>query len=110
MRALSPRAVLALFLVLPPASLAAAPDPPPQRQAWLLRLLRQDCGSCHGLTLRGGLGPPLRPERLAGRDPEDLARIILDGIPGTPMPPWRFEISPAEARWLAERLVEGLDR
>ncbi len=110
MRLLSPCAAFALLLALAPVSLAAAPAPPPERQAWLLRLLRQDCGSCHGLTLRGGLGPSLLPERLAGRDPAELARIILDGIPGTPMPPWRFEIAPEEARWLAERLVEGRDR
>jgi mono/diheme cytochrome c family protein len=28
------------------------------RQAELLHLLKHDCGSCHGMTRKGGLGPP----------------------------------------------------
>ena len=97
---------LALTLTLWPMA-AAAIEPPPSRQAELLHLLRHDCGSCHGLTLRGGLGPPLQPATLAAREPEGLAQIILEGVPGTPMPPWAFEIAPTEALWLARRLKEG---
>lgn len=70
-------------------------------------LLRQDCGACHGGALRGGLGRPLLPEALAGRDEATLAAIILDGIPGTPMPPWRPLLSTEEAGWLARRLLTG---
>ena len=73
----------------------------------LVRLVRQDCGSCHGLTLKGGLGRPLLPENLAGRDAKTLARIILDGIPGTPMPPWRGILSERDALWIARNLKEG---
>jgi len=73
----------------------------------LIRLVRQDCGSCHGLTLKGGLGKPLLPENLAGRDADTLAQIILDGIPGTPMPPWRGILSERDARWIARKLKEG---
>lgn len=82
-------------------------EPPPPRQADLFHLLRQDCGSCHGLTLKGGLGPPLLPAKLIAREPEGLAQIILGGVPGTPMPPWAFEIAPDEALWLARRLKSG---
>lgn len=89
------------------AGLQAA-APAPARQAELLHLLRQDCGSCHGMTLKGGLGPSLRPEALAGKDPAGLADIVLHGVPGTPMPPWNVEISPAEAAWLVARLKEGI--
>jgi cytochrome c55X len=28
-----------------------------RRQRELIRMVRQDCGSCHGLQLTGGLGP-----------------------------------------------------
>ena len=35
---------------------------------------------------------------------EGLAAIILDGIPGTAMPPWRPLISEADARWIADYL------
>lgn len=86
---------------------AWAADPPPARQAELVYLLRQDCGSCHGMTLKGGLGPPLLPVSLATHEPEGLAETILKGVPGTPMPPWAFEISSDEALWLAGRLKRG---
>lgn len=92
------------------ASAASAPGelPSPARQAELLALLRQDCGSCHGLTLRGGLGPPLRSEALSGKDPQSLAATILHGRPGTAMPPWSRFLSEEEAAWLARRLLEGV--
>jgi len=73
----------------------------------LERLVRQDCGSCHGITLKGGLGPDIRAETLEGSDPETLTQIILDGVPGTPMPPWRSLLSEAEARWIADYLLQG---
>jgi len=88
-------------------SAMASADPAPQRQGELLNLLVQDCGSCHGLTMKGGLGPPLRPADLAGKDVDGLIDTILYGRPGTPMPPWDFEISRDEAAWLIERLLKG---
>lgn len=81
--------------------------PSAERQAELRYLLTQDCGSCHGLTLKGGLGPPLTPAALAGKPPEFLQLTILQGRPGTAMPPWRTFISEDESRWLAERLLAG---
>lgn len=81
----------------------------PARRAELLHLLEQDCGSCHGLTRKGGLGAPLLPETLEGRSDEFLTGVILDGIPGTPMPPWRPLLTPGEARWLVQTLRRGRD-
>lgn len=78
------------------------PDP-----AALERLVRQDCGACHGMTLRGGLGPDIRPQALTAFDAETLRGVILDGIPETAMPPWRPLISEAEAGWIAEYLLKG---
>lgn len=78
--------------------------------ASLERLVRQDCGSCHGLTLKGGLGPDLRSSRLAGRNAGDIARIILDGVPGTPMPPWRPLLTEPEALWIANYLLSAENR
>jgi cytochrome c55X len=72
--------------------------------------VRQDCGACHGLTLRGGLGKPLVSERLAPWDREQLAHIILDGVPGTPMPAWRPLLTESEAKWIADALKRGLLR
>ena len=80
------------------------------RKAELTRLVRQDCGSCHGMTLKGGLGKPLLPENLAGYDAPALASIILNGIPGTPMPPWQELLSHKDARWIAQSLKNGTIR
>jgi cytochrome c55X len=73
----------------------------------LTTLVRQDCGSCHGLTMKGGLGKPLTPDRLAQWDQDQLALIILDGVSGTAMPPWRPLLSESEARWIADVLKRG---
>lgn len=97
-------AVLTAFL-LPAVALAEAPGA--ARQQELLHLLRHDCGSCHGLTMKGGLGPPLVPEALAGKDDAMLMEAILDGRPGTPMPPWRTQLTPYEAGWLVQALRAG---
>jgi cytochrome c55X len=86
----------------------AASEPSGARQAQLLELLKHDCGSCHGLTMRGGLGPPLLPQALATIDDAVLIETILDGRPGTPMPPWRFQLDPADAAWLVKSLRAGV--
>jgi len=91
-------------------TLAAADDIPPPRQDALRQLLTQDCGSCHGLALKGGLGPALTPEALAGKSAADLRAVILHGRPGTPMAPWNRFLSDAEADWLAEQLLKGTAR
>ncbi|KPK04487.1 MAG: hypothetical protein AMJ64_13515 [Betaproteobacteria bacterium SG8_39] len=97
--------IAATGLVLALSAQAAAPQG--ARRAALVELVRQDCGSCHGLTLKGGLGPPLLPEALAERDVTLLESVILDGRPGTAMPPWRPFLSEDEARWIAEQLKRG---
>ena len=69
-------------------------------------MILQDCGSCHGLTRAGGLGKPLTRKALAGAAPEGLALIILDGVPGTAMPPWRPLLTEDEAMWIANYLLK----
>lgn len=89
-------------------NVAASAAPPAERQAELIHRLKHDCGSCHGMTLKGGLGPALLPGAIADKPNEALVEVILYGLPGTPMPPWGFEINPGEAAWLVERMKEGL--
>ena len=98
--------VLVVSAAFAVAASAAQPDAP--RRAQLIEMLRQDCGSCHGMTLKGGLGPPLLPAALAGKDALSLEATILDGRPGTPMPPWRRFMTEDEVRWLVESLKKGL--
>jgi len=88
------------------ASVACA-GPDAARQDELLYLLEQDCGSCHGLTRKGGLGPPLLPENLRDRPASQLVATVLDGRAGTPMPPWRGLLTEAEVQWLVEALRRG---
>ncbi|WP_298828294.1 cytochrome c [uncultured Piscinibacter sp.] len=87
----------------------AAPDAAPDsaRQRELVRMVRQDCGSCHGMTLAGGLGPALTRAALADKPVDSLQAVIEHGRPGTPMPPWRSMLRPGESRWIAERLLSG---
>ena len=78
------------------------------RQLELVSLLKQDCGSCHGMTLKGGLGPALTPDMLSTKPRELLVETILAGRPGTPMPPWAPFLSRDEANWLVNNLIEGV--
>jgi len=56
------------------------------------------------MTRKGGLGSPLKPAKIAHRSDEALLSAILDGMPGTPMPPWRPLLTEQEARWLIKAL------
>jgi cytochrome c55X len=96
----------ALLVALP----AVAQEMTSERRGELVALVRQDCGSCHGLTLKGGLGPSLEPQALAEKEVEFLSFVILRGRPGTPMPPWREHVSEHEARWIAETLKKGFPK
>ena len=84
---------------------ALAGEPDAARQKELVRLVRQDCGSCHGMTLQGGLGPALLPANLRDKAAEGLMATIVYGRPGTPMPPWQQFMSEAEASWVVEKLM-----
>jgi len=100
-----------LAAAVPAADLPAAKSSryiSPARQAELTHLVRQDCGSCHGMTLNGGLGPALTPQALSRKPPVYLTNVILDGRHGTAMPGWRPLLSETEAAWIADRLLAGI--
>lgn len=84
--------------------------PTPKRQAELVRMVRQDCGSCHGMTLKGGLGNPLLPEDLRDKPADSLVATIMQGRPGTAMPPWQAIINEAEAEWIVAQLLAGFPK
>lgn len=89
-------------------ALAEEAVPSPERQIELIQLIRNDCGSCHGLTLAGGLGPALLPGALRDKPLTGLQQTILQGRPGTPMPPWAQIVSEFEAEWMVRQLMTGL--
>ncbi|WP_434515442.1 cytochrome c [Dechloromonas sp. ARDL1] len=100
---MSPNKLGLVLLALSCASWGAEPDA--ARQKELVHLVRQDCGSCHGMTFKGGLGPPLLPETLRDKPAEGLTATIYYGRPGTPMPPWKQFMSEAEAAWIVNKLM-----
>ena len=96
--------VLALCLLGFSAQADEAIDP--QRGRELVYLLHQDCGSCHGMTLKGGLGPSLLPSALAGKPDAYLRQVIARGVPGTAMPPWDAILNPSEIDFLVAYLTD----
>ncbi|WP_197445833.1 MULTISPECIES: cytochrome c [unclassified Pseudomonas] len=92
-------------LLLIPAAMAAAPDA--ERQAQLEHLLVQDCGSCHGLLLTGGLGPAITRDALAGKPRANLIATVTYGRPGTAMPGWNDLLDEQDILWLVDLLIEG---
>ena len=94
----------ALVLCLIGMAASAAETPGPQRQEELLYLLHQDCGSCHGMTLKGGLGPSLLPQALEGKSASYLRHVIAKGVPGKAMPPWENILEPTEIDFLVKYL------
>lgn len=102
-----PIAAFAILALAAGAAQAAAEAPAGARRAELVHLVRQDCGSCHGLTLKGGLGPALLPETLAAHTPESLAGVIRHGLAGTAMPPFAPFLTEPEALWIGEQLLKG---
>jgi len=109
-----PRADLVLLgitcftLCFTPYPAFAGSDLTSARKSELIHLLKSDCGSCHGMTLKGGLGPALLPKNMGGKSPEGLRSVILDGVPDTPMPPWRGQLSETDVTFLVHLLQQGV--
>ncbi len=109
--------MLALMKPFPPAACAllllsvvttGLAEPSPSRQRELLHLVRQDCGSCHGMRLTGGLGLPLTPDALRDKPVEGLEATVYYGRPGTAMPPWKSILNETEVHWIVQKLMTGL--
>lgn len=96
---------LIIALVFSASTMADAPSQ--ERQQVLQNMLAHDCGSCHGLTLKGGLGPSLLANALANKIDKFLVTTILDGRKGTAMPPWRPFITEQEAFWLVQKILRN---
>ena len=79
----------------------------PERQQELTHLLKQDCGSCHGMTLKGGLGPALLPKSLADKPDHVLIGVIKYGRETLAMPAWDGILNTTEIEWLVTELKAG---
>lgn len=97
------------LLIIPSVFALVLAEPSDERQQELRHLLKHDCGSCHGMTLKGGLGPALLPENLVNKADVVLKQTILHGRPPTPMPPWKGILSEDDVDWLVMLLRKGGD-
>ena len=96
-----------ILLIAVAGATSAKAEPTGARQQELRHLLAHDCGSCHGMTLKGGLGPALTAKALVDKPAPYLELIVLGGRPGTPMPPWRGLLDEDDVQWLVEQLKTG---
>ena len=95
MKHLSPRLIIAAFIVLVSASCAHAPartgaDPQVTRPTEVMDfnvLYGGNCAGCHGAHGKGGAAIPLSdPVFLTIADDATIRRTVGNGVPGTPMP------------------------
>lgn len=77
------------------------------RKSEIINMVLQDCGSCHGMTLKGGLGPALSADAIADKSVDMLVDTIIQGRTGTAMPPWKAFLNKSEAWWIVENLKRG---
>ncbi|WP_235839578.1 c-type cytochrome [Cognaticolwellia mytili] len=79
------------------------------RETQLIHMVKQDCGSCHGMTLKGGLGPTLLPKAMNKLPLAAIKNTILFGRPGTAMPEWKSILTEQEALWISQQLQQGIE-
>ncbi len=101
--------IFLISTVISYSSSATEVDLTQARKEALIHLLKQDCGSCHGMTLKGGLGPALLPDNLKDKPTLLIKNTILFGRPGTAMPPWQGILTEEEVIWLTHQLQKGLE-
>jgi len=103
----SPFVFLFLVIVTGFSSTVYAEPPSAQRQNELINLVKHDCGSCHGMTLKGGLGPALTTDALKDKPHALLYNTIMLGRDNTAMPPWLGILTEEEITWLVLTLRDG---
>lgn len=104
-RRMGPLLVVIVLGFLAPQAIASGTGS--RSDAELANLVLQDCGSCHGMTFKGGLGPALHPKNLEHRSVAAIAAIIREGIADTAMPPWGPLLKPEEIDWISRQLKSG---
>ena len=87
---------------------AVASELTPTRAEQLIHMVKHDCGSCHGMSLKGGLGPTLLPKAMNKLPLTVIQHTILFGRPGTAMPPWQSILTEQEALWISQQLQQGI--
>ena len=103
-----------LSLLWPSVAAAQAPKQAPVTKAKATELFAANCQICHG---PGGTGTPLmkdlaftnRGKWKHGSRLQDIVATITNGVPATPMLPFKGRLTPAEINALAS-LVRSFDK
>lgn len=76
----------------------AAPSPTSAAEQFkpVVKLYQDACSGCHGPQRQGATGPALIPQRIGGVGDEFIKTILLNGRPGTAMPPWKGVITDSQ--------------
>ena len=82
-----------------------------QRAGKVNEIYAENCASCHGEQMEGGLAPSMLDDAwLRGGDDESLARSIREGLPENGMPPWAGLLSEEDIRSLVIYIREQRGR
>ncbi|MBA1438218.1 MAG: c-type cytochrome [Epsilonproteobacteria bacterium] len=68
------------------------------------KVFEKECQGCHGPNHEGGVGADLRPKVISKKNSYMLAETILNGRPGTAMPPFKEKFSKADADKIVDYL------
>ena len=68
------------------------------------KFFEKECQGCHGPNHEGGVGADLRPAKIAKKNAYMLQETILNGRPGTAMPPFASKLSKADAQKMVDYL------
>lgn len=78
-----------------------------ERRSELLYFVEQNCPACHGIRMRGSIGPALSKANLQHLSVNAVTLTILYGLTDKGMPAWEAQLSERDAYWIAELLKRG---
>ena len=78
-----------------------------ERQSELLDFVEQNCPACHGIRMRGSIGPALSKANLQHLSVNAVTLTILYGLTDKGMPAWEAQLTEGDAYWIAEFLKRG---
>jgi cytochrome c oxidase cbb3-type subunit III len=65
-----------------------------------------NCGACHGASMEGGIGPALNDGNwVHGSSPQEIMRVVSEGVPAKGMPGWGPILGPERVRQVTAYIV-----
>jgi cytochrome c oxidase cbb3-type subunit III len=90
----------------PASAVMAEFVPTPELAAAGQSVYATNCSACHGAGLEGGIGPSLRDgEWVHGSAPDDIMRVVSEGVPAKGMPAWGPILGPERVRQVSAYIL-----